>query len=291
MNPCIGKKLKCLAFREDVDSFPLEKSWKALVLWLEEEKIRYWTGGERKKLREFGEGWETAFVKYCSDVGVKLPEEGKAPRGKAQVLDVVNQLCNVAIQEVYLDAVEEGKIPSTRGAKNGTTKNGTTNGASSSSSSHDHRESPNRKFASCVEPVNQILQDLDLPLLDGQQATDSDILAALKCVLRRVSPEEGPGKEAAAAAASASAAGGGGKGKGGKRGSKGGKEQLDLEGLDLPVGIPVPDPELRKAAAVLRLLHGRQMADVQLAINKSLSEFQSITANPKTDTSLGRVGF
>ena len=47
---------------------------------------------------------------------------------------------------------------------------------------------------------------------------------------------------------------------------------------------------MNDAAKILRLLHIKELRDLQTKINETIASIQSITANPKTDSSLGRVG-
>ena len=50
------------------------------------------------------------------------------------------------------------------------------------------------------------------------------------------------------------------------------------------------DKILNDAAKILRLLHIKELRDLQTKINETIALIQGITANPKTDTSLGKVG-
>lgn len=50
------------------------------------------------------------------------------------------------------------------------------------------------------------------------------------------------------------------------------------------------DNIINNAAKVLRLLHVRELRELQTKINETIVLIQNITANPKTDSSLGRVG-
>lgn len=47
---------------------------------------------------------------------------------------------------------------------------------------------------------------------------------------------------------------------------------------------------LNHAAKVLRLLYVQDLRDLQTRINEAIVAVQAITANPKTDTRLGKVG-
>jgi len=56
------------------------------------------------------------------------------------------------------------------------------------------------------------------------------------------------------------------------------------------LGFDGKDQILSKAAKVLRILYINDLRDLQTKINHIIVSIQSITANPKTDTSLGKVG-
>lgn len=51
------------------------------------------------------------------------------------------------------------------------------------------------------------------------------------------------------------------------------------------------EPNIDEAAKILRLLQVHSTRNVQTAINEAIVSVQQITANPKTDTKLGKVGF
>ena len=61
--------------------------------------------------------------------------------------------------------------------------------------------------------------------------------------------------------------------------------------LDYKFGPDLGDPVLTKASKILNLLYIQDLRDLQTRINESIVSVQSITANPKTDTKLGKVGF
>lgn len=52
----------------------------------------------------------------------------------------------------------------------------------------------------------------------------------------------------------------------------------------------IKDKVLNDAAKILRLLHIQDLRDLQTKINETIVNLQTITANPKTDASLGKVG-
>ena len=55
-------------------------------------------------------------------------------------------------------------------------------------------------------------------------------------------------------------------------------------------GFNLGDPVLDEAAKVLRLLHIRELRNLQTSINELIVAVQTITADPKTDQTLGVVG-
>lgn len=51
------------------------------------------------------------------------------------------------------------------------------------------------------------------------------------------------------------------------------------------------DNDLDEAAKILRLLQVHNTRIMQTAINETIVSVQEVTANPKTDTKLGKVGY
>ncbi|XP_033735834.1 RNA transcription, translation and transport factor protein-like [Pecten maximus] len=83
------------------------------------------------------------------------------------------------------------------------------------------------------------------------------------------------------------------------------KDRLSKEALEKaeaqPKGVQVPldktelgfetgDYIINEAAKIVRLLHIKDLRDLQTKINAAIVGVQSITANPKTDSRLGKVG-
>ena len=55
-------------------------------------------------------------------------------------------------------------------------------------------------------------------------------------------------------------------------------------------GFDLEDSSLSEAVKVLRLLHIKELRHLQTSINELIVAVQAVTANPKTDQSLGKVG-
>lgn len=61
--------------------------------------------------------------------------------------------------------------------------------------------------------------------------------------------------------------------------------------MDIELGFNLGDSVLNKAAKILNLLYIQDLRDLQTRINEAIVAVQNVTANPKTDTKLGKVGF
>lgn len=60
---------------------------------------------------------------------------------------------------------------------------------------------------------------------------------------------------------------------------------------DNPLGFDTGDPALNRACKILRLLHIAELRHLQTAINELVVSVQAVTANPKTNTRLAKVGY
>ena len=64
----------------------------------------------------------------------------------------------------------------------------------------------------------------------------------------------------------------------------------ELKDHNLGVPADIKDPVLKEAVKILRLIHLNNLRDLQSDINATIETVQAATANPKTDTRLGKVG-
>ena len=58
----------------------------------------------------------------------------------------------------------------------------------------------------------------------------------------------------------------------------------------VPLGFSTGDGAVDRAAAALRFLYVRDVARLQADVDKAIGDVQAFTANPRTDTRLGKVG-
>eukprot|EP01126_Amoeba_proteus_P047191 TRINITY_DN5376_c0_g2_i3.p1 TRINITY_DN5376_c0_g2~~TRINITY_DN5376_c0_g2_i3.p1 ORF type:complete len:150 (-),score=35.63 TRINITY_DN5376_c0_g2_i3:102-551(-) len=71
-----------------------------------------------------------------------------------------------------------------------------------------------------------------------------------------------------------------------------GREDIKIlsDRQQLPLGFNMHDPVLEKACTILRLQYINDLRSLQNKVNESISLMQTYTADPRTDTRLGRVG-
>ena len=62
------------------------------------------------------------------------------------------------------------------------------------------------------------------------------------------------------------------------------------QGQHFPLGFETGDPALDRAATVLRMLYVKDLRALQSQVDQTLVSVQEFTANPRTDSKLGKVG-
>jgi len=236
--PALLRKLEAMKYPELGTACLSGDSYRKLVLWLEEEKIRFYEPNQRKGLRDFGDEWLRHLAKYAKELGV--PADNLSDKDSASKLRVLSGLTNLAIHDVYRDRVEANDVSMQEPVK-------------PVAGGGDNRQ----QLRDLVPSLNKLLEQYSLPRLQPD-AIDTDTIAALRCIKTRMCQK--------------------------------GKGNVDLDLASLPIAVELEDPEVKRAAGILRLLHNIEMGQLQVNVNLVLNELQQLTANPKTDSRLGRVG-
>jgi len=232
------RKLEALSY-PDLGSASLSgDAYCKIILWLEEEKIRFYEPNQRKGLREFDAGWLAKLASYAKELSV--PADKLVDDEPSAKLRVLSGLTNLAIHDVYRDKAESNTLVLVAPAK-------------PVAGGVDGRQ----YLQDLVPELNKLLDQYSLPKLQPD-AIDTDTVAALRCIKTRMCHK--------------------------------GKGTVDLDMAQIPIAVEVDDPEVKKAAGMLRLLHNIEMGQLQVNVNQVLNELQQLTANPKTDARLGRVG-
>ena len=234
---------------------------RALVIWLEDQKIRQWQIEERGALRSnTGTNWRATFKKYLNHL--------ECPYNPDTSLNAtVDWLLGVAVRYDYNDAAKEHTE-----LRHGLIKKGpsepSSGGGKTSALDIDPKE---ELFQRGVEALAKILEVTRHP-------DTTVLLAACRIVIQEKLSEEAiqTAKEQAA-----------NKSKGTQQTTKGPKH---FKITPKECGFDIGDPVLSEAAKVLRLLHLQELRVLQTDINRMIVSLQALTADPKTNQSLGKVG-
>lgn len=254
------RKLKALGYHT-IDKVNLENpvELKSLVVWLEDQKIRHYKIEERQDLRtKTGDGWMESYKKYLTALECPFDVTSSS-------LSCVEWLLELAVRCEFDDKAEEN--PSLKcglmGAAGPFTaaKVRTSNGPSSLDI-----DVKNQDFRGGLGALAKLLG----------VTTHPDPIMVLEAT--RVLIEERLSNEALKKAKDTTV----------KKADKEDKKTVKVTAKEC--GFDSGDPALDEAAKVLRLLHLSELRDLQTKINELTVSLQQITANPKTDQRLGKVG-
>lgn len=281
MNAAIQRKLMALEHPE-VDSVKLEedKQLRVLVKWAENRKIRFYAPEDRKALDAIESAtWHTALQAYIKDLG---GEAAVVIASKKDREVIVDWLLSYAIGMEYSDRADtlqklvtapSAPTPQAAAARAPQPKQVSHKAASQA-------QTPAVKIQLDIETpefrksLEGLADTLGLPHDDSSEAMVRACAAVLEQKLSAAARERA---EAAAA-----------KGKSRQQGQHSAPKTFSLK--DFPPGFDTGDEQLNKAAALLRLLYVSDLRRLQDDVNSLIASMQDYTANPKTDSSLGKVG-
>lgn len=248
------RKLKALDYHS-VDSInpSVPEDLKALVVWLEDQKIRHYKIEDRLPLRDStGEDWNTAFKKYLEDLF--CPHDVVTSFSAA-----VDWLLGYAVQCEFDDRRNEQSSALKCGLSSAETPASLPQASEKSALDVDPKS---KVFADSVQTLARLLMVTSHP----------DPAVTLEAV--RLVIEEKLSQSAIQEAKSK------------PRDKK--ERKFKVSGKDC--GFSVGNPALEEAATALRLLHIKELRTLQTQINQLIVTAQALTADPKTDTSLRAVG-
>lgn len=269
--------LKALSCTKNVDT-KAGASFRELVVWLEDTKIRALPLEMRGPLRDIeNANWNTAFSAFLKEVGCEL---NPTAENYEKILDY---LLEQALSLDYRDnAGDLGSVVQELKAAHITTK----------------PPPPKRQKVIRDKPVLKNLDDAEFQskvrqlavLLKVQVAAHANVEALVHACIRAAERFIQPFSDAVEGVDRA--VGGGGIKDSGKRqgGQRGQPKTWGLSPVDFPSGIELKDPAVENAVSVLRVLYVNDLRVLQSAVDKLLVSMQDYTADPKTDSRLGRVG-
>ncbi|XP_072023762.1 RNA transcription, translation and transport factor protein-like [Amphiura filiformis] len=234
------RKLEALAYHQTEVDVSDETQWRNLVVFLEDQKIRFYKIEEREGLRNFqSKDWPKALTKYLKDL--ECPADLVDDRHAA-----CDWLLAHAVRLEYGEHLEKYKDTTTDSIPQGLSKD--------DPFGHMDVNSPDFKAG-----LASVCQMLNIP----RHPDPTTMLQAVSILIKeRLSDESQVEVE----------------------------EGVDFDLKNYDLGFETKDYILDEAAKVLRLLHISELRDLQTKINEAIVAVQTITANPKTDQRLGKVG-
>lgn len=221
-----------------------DNQFKALIVWLEDQKIRHYKIEERGPIRDIASAeWNKAFVQYTKDLGCPVDVSDRNA--------VCDWMLGYAVRLEYGDNVEKYKSASPENIQQNKTSNPLEN---------MNFDDPD--FKAGVMSIATLLQIP--PHHDHKEV----VKAICLLVTERLS------KQALEKAATKS------------------KENMaDAIPIDkIELGFDCGDYISNEAAKILRLLQIHELRELQNKVNEAIVAVQALTANPKTDEKLGKVG-
>lgn len=240
------------------------------ILWLEETHVRCLSRQQRRdRLSSKGKEWWGRFIEYCKEVGLEVA--GDTEDSPASRLVLLRDLIGVAIRYQYEDATADGHL---KIADTGISQH-------EQQQQKEQQQEQHRDAANLLQllhaPIARALDTLHLPPL-ASDASPAYTLAALQAIEARVKPyHEASTNETTLNEKETNAL---------------------LQQLPVMLGMPLGGsggPQWREYekefVATLRVLHLAQLQQTQDSINEALERMQLLTADPRTDHRLAKVGY
>lgn len=262
-------------YRADNLDITKNDDFRSLVIWTEDQKIRHYKIEERAALRDLDNSrWEEAFDKYWNDVGFPISDWKSLERSQ-----VVDMLLSYALRLEYGDNVEKFKAITPEAAKEAAVAKPILN----TGNPLDNLEPNSDDFR---KGLIAVAQTLEIPLHDDPLVLATAIAKTIKAKLSKevLLPKE----EKSPSPQPQQLTLGGRKKITGSSVSATSGAAFPYETSDL--GFDTGDAALDNACRILRLLHIKDLRELQTKINEIIVAVQIHTADPKTDQRLGVVG-
>ncbi|RNA06337.1 hypothetical protein BpHYR1_023269 [Brachionus plicatilis] len=247
------RKLTALDYHSpDNFDYQNEKTFRNFISWIENQKIRLYPIEERVSLDNVeSDDWNQVYEKYLKEMDM---ENLNSNLPREEQIEII---LSHAIRLEFTDNVD--KINTFRASQDELMKQ---------NSETNPLENIDYNSVDFVDGLNRMQRLLNVPTKSG------DNLTVLQAISKLVSEKLNPKAVQASLEE-----------------HKYLKEPTQLTLNSINGGIDCKDPILNDAVKVLRLLHIKELRDLQTKINETIVSIQTITANPKTDSSLGKVGF
>ena len=265
-------------------------AFRELVAWLEDAKIRAWPidGDGRAALRRTGDdgkdAWMGTFGSWIEEI--ECPYEVRQGMGLDAAMKLLTWLLSEAVSIEYADNRNEIESALSRTRKRKRLQSGGAADANEDKASDGCRDEKEVSVAELESDLfRKITRDVVKEILPGD---DAIVAASLEKQLQKLVSHVRTTMSSEGADAP-----GGSKESEGDASAKLGRATRLLR--EFPLGFSVEgaedvSQELVDAVRVLRLLYAADLRKLQSQVDEFVVEGQSFTANPKTDSRLGKVG-
>lgn len=226
-----------------------EKSFRDLIVWLEDQKIRHYKIEDRGEIKGIdSKDWPTAYKRYLGELNCPA-----SPSDRAAVVD---WLLGLSVKFEYGDSAEKYKTETAENVKN---KQPTVPKVVNTNPL-DALDFQSPEFR---DGVNNLAKKMNITPHPDHLLT---LKAVSKLIRTRLSAEalQDPGEYV--------------------------HQGTPYPIFETDLGFDTGDFVLNSAGKALRLMYIHDLRNLQTKINECLVAVQTITANPKTDTKLGKVG-
>lgn len=273
----LARKLKALGYHSP-DNVDLkdEEQLKALVVWLEDQKIRHYKIEDRAPLREKnGKEWMDTFWTYLKDLECPFLDT-------AAVLSACEWAVGLAVKYEFEEECERHPELKSGLSEGDSFSKGLSNAVGQSKSDPSRFSidpgdgdlmegcsmlgrllhiTPHPDVGVMLEAVRVLVEER-LTVINQQEIADGKVSPSAE--------QKEPSSE--------------------KKELSSVKKKADIEITAKDCGFNLGDPTLNEAAKALRVLHVRELRTLQTQINELVVTVQAMTANPKADHALGKVG-
>lgn len=257
----VERRLAALGYPRGDHSFDVNdlQHLQALVAWLEDTKIRFLPVNDRQPLRDPSPNWLSTFKEYLQKLG--CPHKVKEPFEGVERLTILDWILSHAIGLAYRDNAESLSEQA--------------QSFQDKSKPADTSDYSSPQFKEALAALANILQ---IPLHD-----DPDTL--LNTIQKTVRAKFSEPSLAALGI-------GNDNNNNNNNDSKLSATYRDTSISDekFPLGFDTGEKQVNTVATILRLLYIRDLRELQTNINDLIVAVQAFTANPVTNTLLGKVG-
>lgn len=239
-------------FYHDLD----ESEFQNIIYWLESMKIRFYPPNDRGCLMAGSDNWNESYTKYLNEINYKGPRDDR----KIAIDFLLNLALRFEMEDIRTQMqMSPGDVSDMINLDQGP-----------SGIDFGDVDISSPEF---VEELRSLSQLLNVPFYDDEPLVTLRAIAILLCKLRKSSRNIEP-----------------------EQNINNNKKQKMIAKVDETIlnmkfsKKSQYDKIVNRCANVLRLLYIKDLRDLQTEINNAIVQVQSVTANPKTDSTLGKVG-